>query len=130
MLPASQRSGLTRVEVIVVAGIGAISGALLFPALEKARAAIGSQACQNNLRQIGLATLNYHDTYDRFAPGMDNQEVGELIRLLLFVNRDDLYKNFSMQGISFTTKTPTTSRQRMGRMMFPGHPICMAVKGK
>ena len=95
MYPASQCLRLTRVEAIVVAAIGAISSALLFPALEKARAAIGGQACQNNLRQIALATLNYHDTYDRFAPGMDNQEVGELVRLLPFVQRDDLYKNFS-----------------------------------
>jgi len=95
MLPTSQRSGLTRLEVVVVAGIGAISIGLLFPAVEKVRAAFGGQACYNNLRQIALATLNYHDYYDRFAPGMDDQAVGELIRLLPFVKRDDLYKNFS-----------------------------------
>jgi hypothetical protein len=95
MLRASCRRGLIRAEVVVLAGIAAISIALLFPAVQKVRAAFGGQACHNNLRQIALATLNYHDTFGSFAPGMDDQEVGVLIRLLPFVKRDDLYKNFS-----------------------------------
>jgi hypothetical protein len=95
MVSKSHRSGLTRVEIAIVAGIGVLSIGLLFPAVQKVRAAFGGQACHNNLRQIAFATLNYHDTFARFAPGMDDQTVGELVRLLPFVKRDDLYKNFS-----------------------------------
>jgi hypothetical protein len=95
MLRASFRRGLIRAEVFVLAGIAATSIALLFPAVQKVRAAFGGQACHNNLRQIALATLNYHDYYSQFAPGMDDQYVGALVRLLPFVGRDDLYKNFS-----------------------------------
>jgi prepilin-type processing-associated H-X9-DG protein len=78
-----------------VASICAVSISLLVPAVQKARAGAGSKACQNNLKQIAMAALNYHDTFGSFAPGMDDQYVGALIPLLPFVKRDDLYKNFS-----------------------------------
>jgi prepilin-type processing-associated H-X9-DG protein len=95
MVRASFRRGLTRAEVVVVIGISAVLFALVLPAIQQVRADAGQHACLNNLRQIGIGTSNYHDTYNSFAPGMDNQYVGELVRLLPFVNRGYLYKNFS-----------------------------------
>jgi prepilin-type processing-associated H-X9-DG protein len=95
MFGASHRRGLTRSDAVVVLGLCAISIGLLLPAIQKARAGAGCKTCQNNLMQIALATLEYHDTYGQFAPGMDDQYVGPLIQLLPFVGRDDLYKNFS-----------------------------------
>ncbi len=52
------------VGVVVVGLIAA--GALLFPALTSARGAARRQACMNNLKQIGMATMNYNDVYRRF----------------------------------------------------------------
>jgi len=95
MVRAKYRQGITRAEVVIVTVICAISIGLLFPAIQNARAGAGRNGAQNNLMQIALATLKYHDTYGQFAPGMDDQYVGELIPLLPFVKRDDLYKNFS-----------------------------------
>jgi hypothetical protein len=95
MIRGLSRRGLTRVEATVVAGITVIVFTLVLPAVEKVRAGASGKVCQNNLAQIALATLDYYDVYGSFPPGMDDQYVGELVRLLPFVGRPDLYKNFS-----------------------------------
>src|SRR5262249_19249981 len=95
MLHASGRPGLTRVEVIVLAGIIVLAGGLLLPALQQVRAGAGSRDCQNNLRQLALAAHNYHAVYARFPTGMDNQYVGTLIHLLPFLDQEIYYGNFS-----------------------------------
>src|SRR5262245_49141655 len=95
MVRCLSRRGLTRAEATIVAGISLTLLALVLPAVQKVRAGAGGKVCQNNLAQIALATLDYYDVYGSFPPGMDDQYVGELVRLLPFVGRPDLYKNFS-----------------------------------
>jgi hypothetical protein len=95
---SSQRIGLTRIELCVVAGIAIFGGGLLLPAIQQARAGTRNRDCQNNLRQIAIGTHNYFDTYARLMPGMDDQYVGALIRLLPFIGQDPLYLNFSFDS--------------------------------
>jgi prepilin-type N-terminal cleavage/methylation domain-containing protein len=64
-----RQHGFTLVELLVVIAIIGILVALLLPAIQAAREAARRTHCSNNLRQLGIAALNYHDSQKSFPPG-------------------------------------------------------------
>ena len=82
-------------------GMAAMSGSMLAPAVGKVREAAARAQAQNNLKQIGLAMHNYHDTYNALpaAAVVDKKGKPQLswrVLILPYIEQDALYKEFKL----------------------------------
>lgn len=95
---ASPSQGFTLVEVLVVIAIIGVLVAFLLPAIQAAREAARRTQCQNNLKQIGLAIQNHHDTRKVFPMGrnrIDQMAVSWAFFLLPYMEETAVYNSWN-----------------------------------
>lgn len=92
-----RQRGFTLIELLVVIAIIAVLIALLLPAVQQAREAARRTQCKNNLKQLGLALHNYHDTFLNFPEaqylnvGLPNSAWAWSVMILPYMDQAPLY---------------------------------------
>ncbi|QDS88005.1 hypothetical protein EC9_21910 [Rosistilla ulvae] len=124
-------AGFTLVELLVVIAIIGILVGLLLPAVQAAREAARRMQCSNNLKQIGIAFHNYHDTYQSFPFGsrvMNNGSSGFgpswWAGLLPFVEQQALFDrlNLSISNAGWSANASVLTRKPAPMMACPSYP--------
>lgn len=97
MKPRASRQAFTLVELLVVIAIIGVLVALLLPAVQAAREAARRTSCGNNLKQLGLAYHNFHDTMNELPPAaIGDQYATHFVMILPYMEQNNLYDKFDL----------------------------------
>jgi len=129
-----RRRGFTLIELLVVIAIIAILIALLLPAVQQAREAARRTQCKNNLKQMGLALHNYHDTHSVFPYASTFSDAGgqpeDWLRnngrtvwfqmILPYIDQGPLYNQFNLnKSPNDNSGTAPTNQTLINAKFFP-----------
>ena len=117
------RRGFTLVELLVVMAIIGILVGMLLPAVQMVREAASRTSCLNQMKQMGLAVLNYHDSQGFIPPSRvgNNAENGFLtwpVLLMPYMEENNLYERFDLKA-RYVDQDPANVAQTVPWMFCP-----------
>jgi prepilin-type N-terminal cleavage/methylation domain-containing protein/prepilin-type processing-associated H-X9-DG protein len=121
------RRGFTLIELLVVIAVIAILVSLLLPAVQSARESARRSQCQNNLKQLGLAIHNFHDTKKKLPSSgrptaASTIRVGSQIFLLPYIEQKVLWDQYDTDYGWFDAKNLPVTSLRLGTFECPSSP--------
>jgi prepilin-type N-terminal cleavage/methylation domain-containing protein/prepilin-type processing-associated H-X9-DG protein len=125
MSRSRSRRGFTLIELLVVIAIIAVLIGLLLPAVQMVRDVAARCNCQNNLKQIGVAVLNYESVYGYLPPnGSWRPPAGPpysmLVHILPYIEQTNLNQLVDLNASA--TSQPTINGQRISTYICPSDP--------
>jgi prepilin-type N-terminal cleavage/methylation domain-containing protein len=113
------RQAFTLIELLVVIAIIAILIALLVPAVQKVRESAARMQCGNNLKQMGLACLSFHDVHKAFPNSRRDANYTWLIEILPYVDELPLQAQWTMNAGSYYTQNATAQMTTLSLFFCP-----------
>ena len=120
-----RRRAFTLVELLVVIAIIGILVAMLLPAVQMVRAAARRSACQNNLKQVGLAIMNHESGHGKFPPGQfwtapegdsDRLDYAWSSQILPYIEANNVY-----DGLDFSAPYTAAQNELAAAEIIPGY---------
>ena len=126
----NRRSAFTLVELLVVIAIIGILIGMLLPAVQSVREAARRTQCQNNLRQLGLACLNYESARQHLPPGVTDDDSNLLdanhngfVFLLPFMEQSNLFDQFDLTTDWKSPNNAPLAMQVLPSLQCPSNPL-------
>jgi prepilin-type N-terminal cleavage/methylation domain-containing protein/prepilin-type processing-associated H-X9-DG protein len=122
--PFRRLGGFTLIELLVVISIIAVLIGLLLPAVQAAREAGRRAQCTNNLKQLGLAALNYESTNGCYPPNLlslvgPGGTNGAFVRMLPFLEQGALFNAYNNSTFAFDPSNITIAGVALGVLWCP-----------
>jgi prepilin-type N-terminal cleavage/methylation domain-containing protein len=116
MFAARKDRAFTLVELLVVIAIIGVLISLLLPAVQAAREAARRMSCANNLKQVGLGLLAFHDPNDSFPQGLYSavsgpgreDGLGWATKILPYIEAQNIYAQLKSTGVAGFEPDPWT----------------------
>lgn len=136
--PSNRRGGFSLVELLVAIGIISILVGLSLPAIQAAREAGRRSQCQNKMRQLGLAMLNYESSHQLFPTGYSTQPGSAtplatwIVPLLPYMEQSSIYDQsrlaYSSVENPFVNPPHTAFGTVMPSLVCPSNPNALLLK--
>ena len=128
----NRKSGFTLIELLVVIAIIGLLVGMLMPAVQSVRAAARRTDCLNRLRQVGLATMSFHEANQAFPParfsalpgspqepGMDPVSYASwFVRIMPYAEETNLYEQWDLKK-TFEDQVPAATSTPLGIFLCP-----------
>jgi prepilin-type processing-associated H-X9-DG protein len=123
------RPAFTLFQLLALIALFAFLLGLLLPAVAKVRAAASRIESANNLKQIGLAMHNYHDTGACLPEGCDGNHFSAAARLLPYIEQDNLFRQLDFTKPITDEKNKQFAGTKIRVFLSPRDPVESVVKG-